>query len=156
LTETEKKLFVLSQIAAELNRQHITWAVGASLLLYLKDIVQEFSDIDVMVSEADAEKAKKVFLTLGKQLPVYRNTRYKTKSFSEFSVDGVDFDVIAGFTVVHNGTEFYLPLEKEAIREYAEINGESVPLQAIEEWRYIYELMGRMDKVALIDGKIPC
>lgn len=151
MADIKKKLLVLSRIAEELNRQHVIWAVGASLLLYFKGIVQEFADIDIMISESDAEKVTKVFLGYGKQLPANPNKQYKTEFFSEFNVDGVDFDIIAGFIILHEGTEFYFPLEKDCIRDYAEINGTVIPLQSIEEWRNYYRLMGRTDKVEKID-----
>lgn len=77
MTET-KKLSILSQIAEELNRQNITWAIGASCLLYFKGIVQEFSDIDIMISESDVEKVKQIFLTLGKQLQANPNMHFTT------------------------------------------------------------------------------
>lgn len=54
----QHKLEILSQIAKKLNEGHITWAVGGSLLLYFKGIVDEFHDIDLMVHADDAEEAK--------------------------------------------------------------------------------------------------
>ncbi|MCY1714703.1 nucleotidyltransferase domain-containing protein [Caproiciproducens galactitolivorans] len=151
MAEISKKLTVLSQIAKELNRRQITWAIGASLLLYLKGMVQEFHDIDIMVAEADAEKAKKVLLSFGKLLPAGPKGQYKTKYFWEFDVDGVDIDMMAGFTIVHDGMDFYFPLEKEQINDYTEINGAVIPLQSLDEWRIYYKLMGRTDKIAIMD-----
>jgi hypothetical protein len=153
--ETENKLMVLSQIAKELNQQQITWAIGASLLLYLKGIVQDFHDIDIMVAEADVEKAKNILASLGRQLPANPKELYKTKYFLEFNVDGVEIDIIAGFIIVHEDMDFYFPLEKDRISEYAEINGVKIPLQSIKEWRVYYKLMGRTDKVEIIDHQIP-
>ncbi len=50
--------------------------IGASLLLYFKGVVPDFHDIDLMVAETDVEKAKKVLLTFGKQLPANPKTQY--------------------------------------------------------------------------------
>ncbi len=151
LEEIKKKLLTLSQIAEELNRQKITWAIGASLLLYLKGMVDEFHDIDIMVAEEDVEKAQKALLSLGNQIPANLKTQYKTKCFLEFSIDGVDVDMIAGFTIVHDDTDFYFPLKKDNINDYTEINGARIPLQSTEEWRIYYELMGRIDKVEIMN-----
>ncbi len=84
----EKKLTILSKIAEELNARGVTWAVGASLLLYFKGIVTAFNDIDLMISEEDYEAAKEI----------------------------------------------------------------RIPLQSLEDWRHYYQLMGRTEKVRLIEA----
>lgn len=147
MSETEKKLAVLAKIAGELNRQQITWAVGASLLLYLKGMANDFHDIDIMVAESDVGKVREVLISLGRLLPPNPKVQYRTKFFLEFVVDGVEIDVMAGFTIVSDGVDFYFPLEKDQIHDCAEVNGVRIPLQSVEEWREYYRLMGRTDKV---------
>ena len=49
----KEKLEAVSTIAHELNKRHIVWAEGASLLLHFKNKVSDFNDIDIMVSEDD-------------------------------------------------------------------------------------------------------
>lgn len=143
----EKKLIILAQIAEELNRQRIMWAIGGSLLLYLNGIVQEFNDIDIMIAEADIEKAKQVMLSLGTQAPPKQSAQYKTKHFYEFEMDGVDVDLMADFTVVRDDAEYYFPLEKEHIVGYAKINGATIPMQSVEAWRTYYERMDRVERI---------
>ena len=53
----EKKLKVLAALAADLNESDILWAVGASAMLFLRGIVKEFRDIDLLVCEDDVEIA---------------------------------------------------------------------------------------------------
>ena len=43
---------------AKKQKGHVTWAVGGSLLLYFKGIVDEFHDIDLMVMAEDTKEAK--------------------------------------------------------------------------------------------------
>ncbi len=45
MTDTEHKLMVLADIARELNKEKITWAIGASLMLYLRGIVTQFQSV---------------------------------------------------------------------------------------------------------------
>lgn len=151
----EKKLLVLSRIAQALNRQKATWAVGASLLLYCKGMVSEFHDIDIMVAEEDVEKARNALLSLGRQLPANPKAQYKTKCFLEFNVEGVEVDMMAGFTIVREGVDYYFPLRPGDIHDYVEINGETIPLQSLEQWRKYYGLMGRTDKVEIIEKLLP-
>lgn len=153
MIKVEKKFEVLSKIAKELNDNNITWAIGASLLLYIKGISSEFNDIDIMVAESDVQALKNIILPLGELQPNNPNIQYQTKQFLEFKVDSVDIDVMAGFVIVHNGQNFYFPLDKDNIKDYAEINGVKIPLQSIKEWRNYYELMGKTEKVKMIDDK---
>ncbi|MFX0549764.1 hypothetical protein ACOAKC_10565 [Hathewaya histolytica] len=153
MIEVEKKFQVLSKIAKELNDNNITWGIGASLLLYIKGISSEFHDIDIMVAESDVQALKNILLSLGELQPKNPNIQYKTKKFLEFKVEDVDIDVMAGFVIVNKGRDFYFPLNKDDIIDYTEINGVKIPLQSVMEWRNYYELMGRIEKVKMIDYK---
>lgn len=148
--ETEKKLAVLSRLARALNGRQAVWAVGASLLLYLKGKAPSFHDIDLMVAEADVGKAKEALLSLGTLQAPNPNAQYKTKHFLEFTIDGVEVDVMAGFCIVKDGAAHYFPLKKEDIQDAVYVNGELVPLQSLAAWRTYYQLMGRVDKVGMI------
>ena len=109
MTDTEHKLMVLADIARELNKEKITWAIGASLMLYLRGIVTQFHDIDIMVAECDAERAEQAICRIGKEQPRNGTAQYKTRYFIEFTVDGVDVDLMAGFVIVLDGTDSRVP-----------------------------------------------
>ncbi|WP_310603359.1 nucleotidyltransferase domain-containing protein [Anaerosporobacter sp.] len=150
--DLDKKLTILSNIAHKFNQKNITWAVGASMLLYFKGIATDFHDIDIMVAETDVEILKSIILEFGELQPQVPNPQYKTKHFLEFKVDGVDIDVMAGFTIISGEKEYYFPLKQENVLDYTEINGVKIPLQSLEEWRNYYNLMGRTEKVKMIDN----
>ena len=88
------KLNVLYKIADLLNKEHISWAVGASLLLYLKGIVHEFNDIDIMVTESDVFRLKEILLSLGSLKSSKINSKYKTKYFFEFNNLSFSFNTL--------------------------------------------------------------
>jgi hypothetical protein len=121
------------------------------MLLYFKGITRDFHDIDIMVSEEDFNIVKEVLLTFGKMQPPNPNDKYRTKCFGEFTVEGVEVDVMAGFIIIDRDKEFYFPLVREAIQDFTEINGIKIPLQSLEEWRTYYKMMGRTEKVKMID-----
>lgn len=154
LKTIEEKLMILSKVAKEFNGNNITWAVGASLLLYFKGITKEFADIDIMVAEGDAKRVKEILLSFGELYPKGSNEQYKTRDFMEFNIEGVDFDVMAGFAIINNDIEHYFPLHKKDIKDYIEIKGTTIPLQSIEEWRTYYKLMNRTEKVKIINEAI--
>ena len=69
----------------------------------------------------------------------------------EFVIDGVDVDVMAGFSIVSDGMAHDCSLQKEQIVETFMLDGEVIPLQSVELWRRYYALMGRSSKVDMID-----
>lgn len=145
------KLDVLSRIAERLNEDGITWAVGASLLLYVKGMTDTFHDIDIMTTEADAERLKSALLPMGEMQPPHPNRQYQTRHFHEFVIDGVDVDVMAGFVIVKDEQAVDCPFTRDSIAEFMDVNGQRIPLQAVSDWRGYYDLMGRAEKVAMID-----
>lgn len=148
--ETEHKLHVLAKVACIFNQNHITWAVGASLLLYFKEKTDIFHDIDIMILESDVPKVKKILSEIGTLLPANPNPQYKTRHFIEAVVDDVDLDIMAGFVIVNAGKDYDCSLKKEEIKENILIFGQTIPLHSLEKWNYYYTLMGRMDKVRML------
>lgn len=147
----DKKLNVLRQIAEVFNEKQITWAIGASVLLYFKGLADDFHDIDIMAAEKDVAVIKDILLPMGEMMPPGPDVQYATKHFMEFRVEGIDIDVIAGFTIIKGEEEHYFPLKEEQILDHTEIGGIKIPLHSLEEWRLYYELMGRTEKVKMID-----
>ena len=49
--DADTKITVLKRIAARFNEAGITWALGASMLLYFKRIAPEFHDIDLTIAD---------------------------------------------------------------------------------------------------------
>jgi len=154
MNDLEHKLAVLTKIGRALDGKEITWAVGASLLLYLKGIVPSFHDIDILVAEKDLEKLKETLAPFGKPEPSKPNDRYTTKEFVEYGLEGVEIDVIAGLGIVSAGKDHYFPLTEDGIKERILINGVSIPLMSVRDWRVYYVLMGRTEKVSLMDSAL--
>ncbi|MDD2971235.1 MAG: hypothetical protein PHE02_03790 [Lachnospiraceae bacterium] len=151
MQELDKKLTVLSDIAHVLNEKNIIWAIGGSLLLYLKGKTDSFHDIDIMVYEYDVYRLKELLSPMGILAPPNPDKQYRTRHFLEFTIDDVEVDVMAGFVIVKDGNEYDCSLLPEQIAEYSKVNGEMIPLQSMEDWRNYYELMGRKNKVEMID-----
>lgn len=151
MNDIEKKLKVLSDIAHVLNEKNVVWAVGASMLLYFKGKTDFFHDIDLMVTENDVEKLKEQLLPMGLLVPSKSDKQYNSRHFLEFIIDGIDVDVMAGFVIVKDGKEIDCSLFPEQIEAYIQLNGETIPLQSLSDWRRYYELMGRTSKVEMID-----
>lgn len=146
------KLAVLRDVARAFNAHGVTWAVGGSLLLYFRGRTDVFHDLDLMVCEADVETAKALLLSMGRLDPPHPSPGFLTRHFLEFTVRGVDVDVLAGMVIVHEGVAHDCALRPEQIDGRIELDGEAVPLQSLADWRMYYAWMGRTAKVELIDA----
>lgn len=142
---------MLASIAEQFNRAGITWAVGASLLLYFKKRTDTFHDIDLMIMETDVEKAKEILSELGVLQPPNPSAQYQTRTFLEYVIDQTDVDVMAGFVIVKDGKAYDCALHREEITEEIEVLGQKVPLQSLELWSRYYRLMGREEKACICE-----
>ncbi len=147
----ENKKEVLVKIASLLNKNGIKWAVGASMLLYFHNIVSEFDDIDLMVEEKDGEKAKELLLTIGKLMPPNPNVLYKTHHFYEFKIDGVDVDMMIGFVIAYEGKDIDCSFYENQIEGRVKLDDQDIPLHSLSLWEKYYSMMGRTNKVKMIE-----
>lgn len=153
--EQQRKLAVLARIAAELRQADVTWALGASGLLYFRGLAPDFHDLDLMVALEDAGKAERILDRLGQPLPPKPNDSiYRTAVFREYTVDGVEVDLMAGMVIVKDGAAHDCSLRPEDIGGTVTVCGEPVPLHSLACWRRYYALMGRAEK-AQLPGSLP-
>ena len=147
----KNKLEVLKTIAKKFNDVGIKYAIGASVLLYFKGIVDEFRDLDIMVDMNDVDKVKEILNKLGTLQYSPDNNNFKTKAFLQYVVDDVDIDVIGGFIIVKDGIDYDCTLQKEII-DYTYLDGVKIALDTIDNWYKYYSLMGRDNKVKMIEN----
>lgn len=149
----KEKLELLEKIAYHFNKENVEWALGASMLLYIKGITTEFHDIDLMVSTDDVKKVKDILLGMGKiqESNQDQNSIYRTKTFMEFVIDDIDVDVMAGLAILYEGKLYDCSLSENQIVEKIKLGRELVPLQSPQLWCKYYQLMGRKEKVKMIE-----
>lgn len=125
-------------------------------MLFLKGIVSEFHDIDLMISVQDVERAKAILLEMGDLCPPNPepNPMYQTKVFMEFIIDSIEVDMMAGFAIVKEGKLFDCSLHADQIVEKMALGTESVPLQSPLLWSKYYRLMERPKKAEMIEKAI--
>lgn len=148
----EKKLQVLSDIAEQLNQNGITWALGGSAMLYFHHVVSDFHDLDILTDCRDALKVRKILRDMGTLHDSSNGKQYRTEYFFEFTVSGVEIDIIAGFAIIKDGIAYDCSLNAEDITDKVTVNGQKIPLHSVQVWRRYYELMDRQEKVRIIDS----
>ena len=158
MTEQQKKIELLQKIAHQLNEAHVQWALGASMLLYFKGITSALHDVDLMVADHDAECVRTILLEMGELRPSdpVPNPMCRTKTFMKFLIESIEVDVMAGFAIVHEGTVYDCFLREERIVEKMPLGTEVIPLQSPQLWCKYYRLMGRPQKVDMIEEALLC
>jgi len=144
MAETEEKIKLLKRIAHQFNKFNITWALGASMMLYLKGIAREFHDIDLMISNDDVEIVRIILSEMGEIKPPNQNPNLMYHT--------IDVDVMAGFSIINDAKLFDCSLQKEQIVEKILLGTELIPLQSPLLWCEYYRLMGRKEKVDMIES----
>ena len=151
MTVTQRKIELLKRIAHRFNEAHVVWALGASMLLYFKGIAPEFHDIDLMISSGDAERVRAILCGMGELQPFAPNPKYHSETFMEFVIDSIDVDVMAGFSILSGGKLHDCSLREDQIAETMALGPELIPLQSPMLWCEYYRLMGRTEKVRMIE-----
>lgn len=146
-----EKIELLKKIAHRFNESNIVWALGASMLLYFKGIASDFHDLDLMIANSDVECVRKILSEMGEIQPPNPNSKYQTKTFIEFIIDFIDVDVMAGFSILNDGKLFDCSLKEEQIIEWMPLDNEKIPMQSPLLWCEYYKLMGRKEKVEMIE-----
>ena len=123
----EEKINLLKRIAHRFKEERIEWALGGSMMLYFKKIVPSFDDIDLMIFFSDVDRVRNILSEMGELKPENPKAKYQTKSFMEFSIEGIDVDVMAVLAIVYEGNVVDCSLEKEQIVEMFPLGTESIP-----------------------------
>lgn len=146
---------ILTNIAKRLNDEGVLWCVGASVLLYNYDLVDNPTDIDIVVAIDDIHRADKVLASMGEKLPESESSLYATDFFNEYIIDGVNIDVMAGLKIrIDEGKSvFEYPFDNRSVANTEVLNGVDVPYASLEDWYILYQLMPKREaKVAMIEN----
>lgn len=139
---------VLLKIAALLNNSNIEWALGGSLLLFYEHYDVTVHDIDIIVNASSRHKLD----VLLKDIP-YKTKRndgiYKTTYFYKLTIAGIGVDVMIDFKLQVNQQLYQFPFY---IAKHILVKNEIIYLCSVAEWKKAYTLMGRIDKVKLLEN----
>lgn len=123
-------------------------------MLYLRAVVTDFEDIDLFIAEANIEQVKSIMSTLGEITQQPKDRNYATKHFLEYTVDGVEIDIMSGFTIICEDKSHYFPLKDINKSDVIEIEGIKIYLEQLSVWLNYYKLTKRLDKVDLIEAHL--
>lgn len=147
----QQKFSALQKIAREFNAEDITWAIGGSLLLYIRGLSDQFEDIDLIILERDALLSQRLLIKHGPMQPINPDEKYRTRGFFEFIIDEVDIDLMCVLSIMSDGIETLFPFDESYIERFEPFGVEQLPLMYLEDWYLIYLIIGREPKIALLD-----
>lgn len=136
--ERKEALFNLTE---EFNRSGIRWGVACSMNLFLRGIVDEFHDLDLIVEEEDIPKIKSVMEKLGGILKATGGNGYcESNCYMHYQLRRVDIDIISGFRIITFGTKFLYNYNESEI-EFIKVEENEIPLIPVEALYLLYAMM---------------
>ncbi len=144
----------LVKIAKQLNEKNVQWALGGSLMLLHHGLAEDVHDLDIMVATEDFWTADAVLLALGvKNKKREENSPiYLTDHFSEYQIDGIDVDLMAGMQIQHEHGIYRYCFDELSNTEIKNVSDVTIHYTALEDWYVLYQLMPqRILKVQAIE-----
>lgn len=137
-----KEIFL--KIVKNFSEKNIGWAIGCSMNLFLRGIVDEFHDLDLIVALEDIPKIKEIMENdfHGILMATGGNGYCESDMYLHYQVDRIDVDVISGFRVMTYGTSYYYQYNKNEIDLLEVVNADiTVPLISLEAMFILYFMM---------------
>lgn len=143
----QQKIKTLAKVAKALNEASIPWALGGSGALCFLGLLDGFRDVDLMVAQTHVAAAQQAI----KAVEGLEQTGYvEAYDLLQYCIDGLDFDVMKGFRF----GEYAYTLQAQDILKVITVRDAQIPIHSPRIWREFYRLMGRTERVALIEQLI--
>lgn len=119
----------------------VKWALGCSMNLFCRGIIDDFHDLDLIVAGESIDKVKKIMEEIGANLTETGGNGFcESDVYMHYQIGRVDVDVISGFRVVTFGTSYYYPYSENEI-DIVETMEISIPMIALEAMYILYYMM---------------
>lgn len=142
--EYEERKNCLFKILKDFEEKEVIYGVGCSFNLFLRGIVDEFHDFDLIVEKESISTVKQIMENLGAKLVATGGNVYcESDVYLHYQLGRVDVDIISGFRVLTYNTKIYYAINPSEI-EYCIIYEEhpiSIPLLPLECLYGIYYMM---------------
>ena len=143
----EDKLVIL---AKDLNKSNVSWALGASYLLYLEGYDTTVQDIDIIIDEKDHKKLQTILQNYSYTI-LKSSGIYATEYFYSVTIDEVEFDLMINFSIQTEKEIYLFPFE---VMRTISLQDTIINLGSVDEWLKAYTKMNRSNKVGLIKNGI--
>lgn len=125
----------------ELRKADVRWGLACSTNLFIRGIVDEFHDLDLIVDIKSIPKVEEIMKEQGAILKETGGNGYcESDMYMHFQFGRVDVDVISGFRVVTFGTHFEYYFNPEEL-QFIELENKNIPLISMEALYLLYSMM---------------
>lgn len=125
----------------ELRKADVRWGLACSTNLFIRGIVDEFHDLDLIVDIKSIPKVEEIMKEQGAILKETGGNGYcESDIYMHFQFGRVDVDVISGFRVVTFGTHFEYYFNPEEL-QFIELEDKNIPLISMEALYLLYSMM---------------
>lgn len=129
------------EIVSMFEKENIRWGLACSMNLFIRGIVDEFHDVDLLVESQDIPKIRKIMEKIGGVLVATGGNGYcESNEYMNFQLGRIDVDIISGFRVVTFGTQFLYEFSSDEI-ENTKIGSFKIPLISMEALYILYSMM---------------
>ena len=111
-------------------RKYIVDIVCRWIEVYADVYKRQFHDLDLMIDEHACEQVARLFSPLGIRHPQLPSPQFHTQCFMEFTISGVEIDVIGNLRIEHEGQIVSFPLQSEEIEGQIMLGGQRIPLHS--------------------------
>ena len=132
---------VFITLAKAFTNAGVNWTVGCSLSLFFRGIVDDFHDIDLIVSLRDIDIIDEIMENYGAELVDNTGNGYcESDKYRHYYLGRADIDIIAGFRVNTFNTWYHYELSTNDVDTIDLIDIE-IPLLALEVMYILYYMM---------------
>lgn len=129
------------QLAKRFTEKNIHWALGCSMNLFCRGIVDDFHDLDLIVDIRSINKIKKEMENMGAiLLQTGGNGFCESDVYLHYQLGRVDVDVISGFRLITFNTTYCYEYDSDEI-DWIEVMELKVPLISMEALYVLYYMM---------------
>ena len=129
-------------VVKELQKRNLSWALGCSMNLFFRGIVDDFNDIDIITNETSIKDLKETLEGLGAVLVGTGGNGYcESDYYYHFQLGRVDIDVISGFRILTYNSQYYYCYKKQQLDYFTVTDKLSINLYPLEAMYILYYMM---------------
>ena len=139
--EYRERKDVFIKLVDEFEKNDVGWALGCSMNLFIRGVIDDFHDLDLIVEITDIDKIKKIMEHEGAILTETGGNGFcESDVYLHYQLGRVDVDIISGFRVVTFGTSYYYAYNQAQI-DIVEVMDIYIPLISMEAMYILYFMM---------------
>lgn len=142
--EYSDRCYAILEVLRAFKEKNVHFGLACSFNLFLRGIVDEFHDFDIIIDNKDVDKVKKIMENLGAELIATGGNGFcESEVYMNFHLGRVDFDIISGFKLLTFGTQFIYHYNEDEIEMIKIYENETIeiPLISLEALYLLYAMM---------------